>query len=87
MHMSTHMYTHVRVSHPVAVRPAPTPFRVCPYFDVVDVLTAVCLLPQLLDDAVDLTHLKGVETHQGPNKQECNMQRLGFRVSGSGLRV
>ena len=34
------------------------------YLDVVNVLNTVCLLPQLLDNLVDVGHLGGVESQQ-----------------------
>ena len=88
-HTNTHTcaYIHTRLfayggAHPVAVRPAAAALAVRPYFDEVDVLTAVRLLPQLLDDAVDLLHLQSVEPHQGSDATRNKGE--GFRVKGEG---
>lgn len=47
---------------PVVV--GPSTICICPDLDVVNVLASVCLLPQFLDNLVDVCHLGGVECQQ-----------------------
>ena len=78
--------SHVKLSstskhnHPIVV--AACCVSICFDLDVVNVLVAVRLLPQLLDDLVDVSHLGSVE------RQQSLLKRLQeYRWSGACLLV